>query len=378
MLPSQITVFSDEKIVSDSKLYTLSGTEENDTVIVGRSSSGYSSGKYTAKFKILGLLPIKTVTIDVITKQQISLGGQTFGVRLYTQGVMVVGCGDFLSEGKSINPAYKAGIRIGDRLISADGVQLTSNEQLQELVAGRSSPIVFEVVRKNLTFTASVTPIIPDGEHKYRLGLWVRDSTAGLGTVTYYNHTTDTVGGLGHSIADIDTGDLMPSAEGSLAKAKITEIIPGEKGTAGQLAGSFLNEDLGKLIANTDQGIFAECTLEEFERLPTVEIALKNEVEIGAAQIYTQLDNKQPRYYDIEIEKIHNNLEENKNMVIRVTDPELLERTGGIVQGMSGSPIVQNGKLIGAVTHVFLDDPTCGYAIFIEKMLITENELTQE
>lgn len=313
----------------------------------------------------------------MITKQEISLGGQAFGIKLYTEGVMVVGCGNFLYQGQSVNPAYDAGIRIGDRLIQADGKEISSNEELQEMISGRDSPVTFTVIRKNLQFDATVTPIIPDGDTKYRLGLWVRDSTAGIGTMTYYNHTTGNIAGLGHSVADIDTGEIMPSSEGSIVKAKITDIQKGTPGQTGQLAGSFEQDKLGLLIANTEHGIFAKCETTEFDTNETLPIALRGEIQTGKAQIYTQLDGSAPQYYDIEIEKIYNNLKENKNMVIHVTDQRLLDATGGIVQGMSGSPIVQDGKLIGAVTHVFIDDPTRGYGILIEKMLLTENELTQ-
>ncbi len=373
-LPAEVSVFGDERESLNNSLYTLI-PENPEAEQVGKSHSAYSTGQYTARLKILGLLPIKTVTIDVISRQEIVLGGQTFGIRLYTEGVIVVGCGNFIHKGKSVNPAYEAGIRIGDRLITANGQTLTSNEQLQQLVSGCSEPIKFTVIRKNMKFETTVTPIIPDSENKYRLGLWVRDSTAGLGTLTYYNRSTGMMAGLGHAVADIDTGEIMPSADGSLAKADITEIIKGSEGEAGQLAGRFLDEKYGTLIANTEEGIFAKCESKEFESSKSVPIALKNEVKVGPAQIYTQLDEEAPEYYDIKIEKLHNNLSENKNMVICVTDPKLLSATGGIVQGMSGSPILQNGKLIGAVTHVFVDDPTRGYGIFIEKMLITENEL---
>lgn len=311
----------------------------------------------------------------MITKQKISLGGQTFGIKLYTEGVMVVGCSNFLYKGKTANPAYQAGIRVGDRLISADGIKISSNEQLQHLIAGRNTPVTFQVIRKNLQFDATVTPIIPDGETTHRLGLWVRDSTAGLGTVTYYNHTTGNIGGLGHSVADIDTGQLMPSEQGSIVEATVTDIIKGTAGETGQLSGKFEEETIGKLLANTEQGIFATCEAESYNDLTICPIALRGEIQTGAAQIYTQLDNETPQYYNVKIEKIYNNLQETKNMVVRITDEKLLEKTGGIVQGMSGSPIVQNGKLIGAVTHVFIDDPTRGYGIFIEKMLLTENGL---
>ena len=373
-LPDRFSVFAGESESLNTDLYTVSAIE-GESAGITKHSSAYSSGNYTARLKILGFLPIKTVTVDVITKQEISLGGQTFGIKLYTDGVMVVGCGNFLYQGKTVNPAYEAGIRVGDRLMSADGVEISSNEQLQQIIVGRETPVTFQVIRKNLQFEATVTPVIPDGENTPRLGLWVRDSTAGIGTLTYYNQTTDNLAGLGHSVADIDTGEIMPSQEGSIVQAKITEILKGTPGETGQLAGSFEEVDYGQLIANTEQGIFAKCDNDSFHSLETVSIALRGNIKTGKAQIYTQLDNDAPQYYDIEIEKIYNNLQETKNMVIHITDERLLKKTGGIVQGMSGSPIVQDGKLIGAVTHVFIDDPTRGYGIFIEKMLLAENEL---
>ncbi|MBQ6946478.1 MAG: SpoIVB peptidase [Clostridia bacterium] len=373
-LPDRYSVFAGESEKLNTDLYTLHAIS-GQSAGVRTPTSAYTADKYTARLKLLGFLPIKTVTVDVITKQEIALGGQTFGIKLYTQGVIVVGCGNFLYQGKTVNPAYEAGIRVGDRLMSVDGEKITSNEQLQQVIAGIDRPVRFRVIRKNQQFDTTVTPVIPDGETTPRLGLWVRDSTAGLGTVTYYNRTTGRLGGLGHSVADIDTGEIMPSEQGSIVKADITKITKGTPGETGQLSGNFAAEQYGKLIANTEQGVFADCESGISETAPTIPIALRGEITTGKAQLYTQLDDQSPQYYDIEIEKIYNNLKETKNMVIRITDTRLLNKTGGIVQGMSGSPIVQNGKLIGAVTHVFIDDPTRGYGIFIEKMLLTENEL---
>ncbi len=305
------------------------------------------------------------------------LGGQSFGIKLYTDGVIVVGSGNFLFGGQTINPAYEAGIRTGDRLIAANGQSIDSNEALTRLIAqNEGSPITFTVIRKNLKFETTVRPIIPDGDSKYRLGLWVRDSTAGIGTLTYYNQSTGNLAGLGHSVADIDTGELMPSSKGSLVSATITDITKGKAGEPGEMSGRFGEQQYGTILANTDCGIFAAQSDTPKENLQEVSIALKGEVTVGAAQIYTTLDDGPPQYYDVQIKKINNNLKQNKNMVIEITDPVLLEKTGGIVQGMSGSPILQNGKLIGALTHVFVNDPTQGYGIFIEKMLIEENSLS--
>lgn len=368
-LPDDISIYSGQTPPKHS-LYSVSLAPQS---ALSAPRSAADTGQYVAKLKLFDLLPIKTVRIDVIQKQKLRLGGQAFGIRLYTEGVIVVGCGNFLCNGETVCPAEQAGIRIGDRLTVADGQKIESNEQLASLLEQRSTPVKLTVVRKNMKFDTTITPIMPDGDDNYRIGLWVRDSTAGIGTLTYYNTDTGNFAGLGHAVADIDTGELMPSAAGSIVTADINHIEKSKDGKAGLLEGTFGETKLGELLANTDCGIFAKG--DDQLGTDTVDIALKGEIRIGEAQIYTQLDGKAPEYYNIEIVKINNNLSENKNMVIRVTDPELLKKTGGIVQGMSGSPIVQNGKLIGAVTHVFVSEPTKGYGIFIEKMLLCENEL---
>ena len=372
-IPESFTAFAGETQRLNTNVYTLSTARVRDSG--NRQPSTDTPEHYVAKVKILGFLPIKTVTVDVITRQEIVLGGQPFGIKLYTEGVIVVGCGNFLYKGQTVNPAYEAGIRVGDRLMQVNDTKILSNEQLQGIIAGIDRPVTFQVIRKNRKFTATVTPVVPDGENTPRLGLWVRDSTAGLGTVTYYNRTTGNFAGLGHSVADIDTGEIMPSQQGSIVQAKITDIMKGTAGETGQLIGVFEDTVYGPLIANTEQGIFAKGGGTVAQEADTLPIALRGEIATGKAQVYTQLDEEAPQFYDIEIEKIYNNLQESKNMVIHIIDERLLAKTGGIVQGMSGSPIVQNGKLIGAVTHVFIDDPTKGYGIFIEKMLLTENEL---
>ncbi len=313
----------------------------------------------------------------MIEQQELYLCGQNFGIKLYTDGVIVVGTGDFLSGGKTVNPASAAGIRIGDRLTRVDDVAIESNEALAAYVASHEGkPLDFTVIRKNMKFDAVVTPVVPDGDHKYRIGLWVRDSTAGIGTLTYYNKTLGTLAGLGHSVADIDTGEIMPSSEGTLVSVAITDIEKGENGRAGELCGSFTDKTYGSIIANTETGVFARATDTLFEKGKKVKISLKSEITEGKATLLSSVDGGEPVEYDVEIEKVNNNLRENKNMVIRITDERLLAKTGGIVQGMSGSPILQDGKLIGALTHVFVKDPTKGYAVFIEKMLIEENGLT--
>ena len=348
---------------------------KDDTVqAASLSQSGVKQGKYEAKLKLFGLLPIKTAQINVIKQQEMIPLGLPFGVKLYTRGVIVVGSNDVVSGGKKVNPAYDAGIREGDVILSYNGVQIRSNEELSAQVQksdGNKQQV--KVKRNNLEFTTSVTPVRDDGDASYRIGIWVRDSTAGIGTLTFYNKTEKTLAGLGHSISDTDTGLVMPVSSGQVIKAVITGAQVGAVGAPGELLGEFKDDIVyGNVTENKTTGLFANCTTSQFDDMPSYQIALKQEIKTGPAQILATVDGEDPQAFDIEIEKINNNLENTRNMVIKITDERLIDRTGGIVQGMSGSPIIQNGKLIGAVTHVLVSDPEKGYGIFVEKMLLGE------
>ncbi len=371
--PDEFSFFEGEGVSAKSPILSLE-FEDDTAQAASISQTGISQGKYEAKLKLFGLLPIKTAQINVIKQQEMIPLGLPFGVKLYTRGVIVVGSSDVVCGGQKINPAHDAGIREGDVILSYNGVQIRSNEELSEQVqksGGQKQEV--KVQRNNLEFTASVTPVRDDGDGSYRIGIWVRDSTAGIGTLTFYNKTEKTLAGLGHSISDTDTGLMMPVSSGQVIKAVITGTQVGTVGSPGELLGEFKDNIVyGSVTENNTTGLFAKCTTEQFDDMPSYEIALKQEIETGPAQILATVDGESPQAYDIEIEKINNNLENTRNMVIRITDQRLIDKTGGIVQGMSGSPIIQNGKLIGAVTHVLVSNPQKGYAIFIEKMLLGE------
>ncbi len=314
---------------------------------------------YQAKIKLFGLLPIKDATIRTIAQKQLTVLGTPFGVKLYTKGVIVVDA----EEGSA---GIEAGIQVGDIILSYNGTEVRSNEELREQVqqcGGERQKV--RILRNQRTQTLWVTPA--ETEEGYVIGLWVRDSTAGLGTLTYYDPETGTVAGLGHSISDVDTGLTMPVDSGTMVTAEITGVKAGEKGTPGELLGHLEDQVIGSVNENCATGIFGTANT-DFTGV-TYPIALKDEIEEGEAQILCTLSGGCAEIYTIEITKVNNNLSEYRNLCITVTDPKLLEETGGIVQGMSGSPILQKGRLIGAVTHVLIDDPTSGYGIFIENML---------
>ena len=292
--------------------------------------------------------------------------GHTVGVKLFADGVMVVG----LSDGET--PAKESGLREGDILLAFNGTDVDSIEQFQRLLAENGAARATMSVRRGArTLTLPVTPEASSGGG-YRLGAWIRDSMAGIGTMTFYDPQSGVFGALGHGVTDVDTGALMPLEHGSVMDATVKAVKRGESGSPGELRGDFdLTRDSGSLYANTDCGVFGVLDGETnaVTTRPAVPVAKKGEVTTGKAAILANCGGDEVRAYEVEIERVYAGASPTRNLLVRVTDPALLARTGGIVQGMSGSPILQNGKLVGAVTHVLVNDATRGYGIFIENML---------
>jgi stage IV sporulation protein B len=276
---------------------------------------------------------------------------------------------DIAVSGGSKNPAKDAGIKIGDVITSVDGYPVKSNSEMAAAIEkSTSDTLSVEGIRDGRTFTVTINPATAKSDGRRKIGLWVRDSSAGIGTMTYYDPALQIAAGLGHGICDVDTGEIMPCGSGEIVTANIYDIVKGTSGSPGELRGRFNTYvSLGEIIINDETGVFAYSG-KKFSG-ETMRIAMRQEVQAGYAQIYTTIDGNGPRYYDCEIQNVRYSDESpTKNMVIKITDSELLEKTGGIVQGMSGSPIIQNGLLVGAVTHVFVNDSSCGYAIFAENM----------
>ena len=301
------------------------------------------------------------------TSRQVIPLGSAFGIKLFTDGVIVASLSDIYTEEGVCCPAAEAGILPGDYLLQADGQDIPDNGALARYIgSSQGETISFQVRREDQVFSVEVTPVY--GEGSFKTGMWVRDSAAGIGTLTFYDPATGVFAGLGHGICDMDTNGVMALKSGEPAPIALSGIVKGQADSPGQLRGYFSSEEsLGTLLANRETGVYG--TLHQAPAGEAVETLTREEVATGPVQLLVSLDETGPQLYEAEIQEIINRDKTTKNLVVQVTDPRLLERTGGIVQGMSGAPILQNGKLAGAITHVFTEDPTLGYGIFISNML---------
>ncbi len=302
------------------------------------------------------------------TEQLVYVGGFPIGIKLYCNGVIIVDTQNVETSGGYENPAQKAGILKGDIITEIDGVKVYSNSKVSEIIEkSNGKPLKMKILRngeyKNVVFSSVYSTV----SNQYKAGLWIRDSSAGIGTVTFYTQEGE-FASLGHAVCDIDTGEILPILSGETTDAKITGCYKGKAGSAGELCGVLEKGATGEIMVNDSMGIYG--VFNNVDKTKTLyPLCPKNEIKSGAAQIITTVENGKQESFNIEIERIDYISSENKNLVIKVVDENLISKTGGIIQGMSGSPIIQNGRLIGAVTHVFLNDPTGGYGIFAETML---------
>ena len=312
--------------------------------------------------------------LESAERLKVYVSGRPIGFSIDGAGVVVVTMGEIkTSEGYVNSPCLDAGIQSGDIIKKVDGIDITSGERLIDVVNSRNGGLCnIEFVRDGESRVVGVQPVFDEFALSYRLGVWVRDNAVGVGTVTYVTQD-DSFSALGHPITDLDTSTIFPVGDGSVYKCSIIGVKKGVKGEPGELKGLFLktSNEVGMVLSNTTAGVRGRFVSGEasamFKDSELAEVALRKEVKAGDASIYTTIDGSEPKHYKIEIIKTnHINAYGNKCMVIRITDEELLARTNGIVQGMSGSPIIQNGKLVGCVTHVFINDPAKGFADFID------------
>lgn len=326
-----------------------------------------------AQVRLFGVIPVKTVALTPVEPTQVYVGGEPFGIRMTMAGVMVVSLSDVTGLGGVCCPAKEAGIAVGDVIQAVNGEPVTGNPDLQravQLSGGDAVSVTF--LRDGIRQTVAVQPSYSSLHSCYQTGMWVRDSTAGIGTVTYYlpaENGTVRFAGLGHAVCDPDTGEQIPLASGDVLRAAVSEVLAGSAGRAGELHGHFDTEKpIGTLLSNNTSGVFGILDALPQTASLLVPLGFQQDVRLGDAELYTTMHGDIPRAYKVKIEELHGGGAGTHNLVVRVTDEKLLEQSGGIVQGMSGSPIVQDGKLIGAVTHVFLKDPTRGYGILAENM----------
>ena len=332
--------------------------------------SGFGNVSRASSWQIIPASRQNNVDLSSLT---LYVGGVPFGVKFMTEGVIVTGMTDVTSNGGRSCPASDAGLRINDVIIEINGqvvLDALTLSSLTENSGGKAMSVTYS--RNGERRSTSITPKYCDSEGKYKTGLYVRDSGAGIGTVTYIMPDTLSFGGLGHGICDADTGRLLPMQRGSVVGVTINGVIKGVSGTPGEVKGYFSSGKTGTLLENTNNGVFGVfASLPEGLPSEPIPVGGRNEIKSGKAYIYCTLDGTTPERYEIQISEIRKDSMSNKCFNVKVTDKALLEKSGGIVQGMSGSPIIQNGKLVGAVTHVLVNDPTAGYGIFIENMLNT-------
>lgn len=321
---------------------------------------------------LFGIMPIKTVAVQECEDLTVIPSGEAFGVKMFSQGAVVVGFSPVVTADGTQEPYLNCDIQEGDIICKVNEKEVTRNEEISYLIReSGGKPMELTLQREDGEHTVTLTPVLSSTDGTYKSGLWIRDSAAGIGTITFLNGDTGTFAGLGHPITDADTGTILPVESGEVCPVTIHSITKGTAGEPGELDGVFSsNIPLGEILLNNQTGVYGTLTGMDLDGMEPVELGYKQEVEPGPATILCALTDAEPQEYDIEICSVSMAGEDDtKNLVIKVTDPDLLDKTGGIVQGMSGTPILQNGKLVGAVTHVFVNDPTMGYGIFAETMM---------
>lgn len=372
-IPDSIVLFENDSM----NLNPILGVKLEESIEVASNlDKEITNNSQTKQYKLSLLgLNLKTITTHLFSTVKVIPLGNLVGLKLYTKGVLVVGTSEIKGvDNKVYKPYEDAGIQQGDTIIEINGEEIETTDELMLCVSKcNGDKIDIKYVNDGNVLNTSIKPV-KTKENTYKIGLWVRDATAGVGTATFYDVNTKSIASLGHSIQDIDTGKIVEIDYGEFVTADIVDIEKGKKDDPGKIEGSIENNiKIGDIYNNTEFGIYGEVTdvsklqIDDFE---TVEVASRNEVKTGKASIICTLENDIRKEYEVEIQKIYiSNNENNKSMLVKVTDEELIEKTGGIIQGMSGSPVLQNGKLIGALTHVLVSSPDKGYAVFADMMI---------
>ena len=357
------------------KIYTKNDESVPSIAPIGNTITKVDDDSNKYEIKFLGMIPLKSVEVEKIKDLELYPGGVPIGVRVSSEGVLVVGYSDIeINNEKEESPGKVGGLEIGDVILKINGIEMHNSRDLVKAIKqSEKDSIKVDILRHGENITKIVT-LKKENNKDYKIGLWIRDSTAGVGTMTFYDDTSKKFGALGHPITDSDTNEPFLIKDGDVIESSIISIRKGEKGSPGELKGIFINESnpTGEIDKNTQSGIFGQLNSNILQKsdIKRLKVGFRDEIVPGKAKIITTIDENGPQEYEIEIEKLLNqNVASSKSMVIKVTDPRLLEKTGGIVQGMSGSPIIQNNKIVGAETHVLINKPDTGYGIYIEWML---------
>lgn len=376
-IPSNIIIFEGENL--NLKIATgLTLASKNSKTILTASNINKekinSEGTNNLNLNLFGTIPVKEVNVNVIPKTMVVPLGNAIGMKLYTKGVLVVGMSQIETDKNEKKKPYEnSGIEQGDTILEINNNIVGNTEELiKEVENSKGNTINIKYLRDDKTMQTDITPV--KSKNTYKIGLWVRDAAAGVGTLTFYEPSTNLFMALGHGISDIDTEEIVNIANGELVTANIVSITKGRKGYPGEIRGTIdEGKTIGTIYKNTNFGVYGMIKNKNYleaDLTQEMEVAPRNEIKEGKAQIICQLENSAKKKYDIEIEKVYiNNNQNNKSMLIKITDKELLEKTGGIIQGMSGAPIIQEGKFVGAVTNVLVNDPTQGYGVFADIMI---------
>ncbi len=358
-------------------VHILAETPEKE-IAIAMSQSFTDSAAFTIRQPPSNSSHLPTLSVEDLKDLYVYPGGMPFGVKFYTEGVTIVGFCDVETDRGTVNPANMAGLHQKDMILKINGETLNSAAELTERIENcNGQELTLLCRRDNREFEVRLQPVYCPAEARYKTGIWVRDSGAGIGTVTLILPDTGAFAGLGHGICDADTGTLVAMKRGTVSDVIISAVVKGTSGAPGELKGYFNAGKVGALLGNSDcgvWGVFSEIPETSAEPMP---IGLRDEIEEGDAYILCTLDNNQTEQYDVKISNINHDATGSKCFTVTVTDKDLLAVTGGIVQGMSGSPIIQNGKIIGAVTHVLINQPSVGYGIFLENMLVNMPLLTK-
>lgn len=367
-LPDSIFVAGTREVSIASKPYidlVCPGDEAADAAVTVDSS-------YSVTAMLWGVMPIKTIEVTRVSPEYVELSGQPVGIMLYSDGLVVAGLTSVDTKDGYISPGDRCGLCPGDIIKRIDGrAPISAEDMLRTIEQSTGRTMALDVQHTDGTSeTLELNPVFSDAENTWRAGIWIKESSSGLGMLTFVTIDSSAFGGLGHAICDADTGAQVQIYGGDLMTAELTGVVPGSKGIPGELVGALGKRKLGAVAINCESGVYGQFMADTMG-MTVARVAMKQELREGPAQMLTTLPGEDSaQLYDVMVEEINYDADApTRNLIVRVTDPRVIERTGGIVQGMSGSPLIQDGAFVAALTHVFVNDPTMGYGIFAENML---------